>query len=297
MDRLKMMHVFTEVARQGGFSAAARRLHLSTTAVSRHVMELEDWLGVELFHRTTRHTRLTETGHAYFDHCLRILDDVKSLETTSREARENPRGRIHVTAPVFMGRRFLGPLLPKFLEVFPGIELNLQLMDRYVNLVDEGFDAAIRIARSTDANLVARKLGEMRMVLVACPAYLEKHGTPATVAELRAHNCIIDSVADYRERWPLLDNGRPVRMRVPGNLNVNNGELIREMTLAGLGIALLPDFFVVQDLRAGRLIPVLENAVNRTATISVVYPHGRYLSGSVHAFVDFLLENASIFRD
>lgn len=205
---------------------------------------------------------------------------------------ENPQGRINVTAPVFMGRRFLGPLLPAFLEKYPGIQISLQLIDRYVNLIDEGFDVAIRIAKTTDANLVSRKLGDMRMVLVACPAYLEEKGTPASVEDLRNHNCIVDTVADYRERWPLVEHGKPARIRVPHNLDINNGELVREMALAGLGIALLPDFFIIQDLREKKLVAVLENAVNRTSTISAVYPYGRYLSSNVHVFVDYLMDNA-----
>lgn len=288
-----MMHVFAEVVRLEGFAAAARKLHMSTTAVSRHVRELEDWLGVELLHRTTRHVRLTDAGHAYLERGRRILDEVDGLERTSKQSAENPQGRISVTAPVFLGRRLLGPLLPGFLERFPGIRVNVQLMDRYVNLVEEGFDVAIRIAKPTDSNLVSRKLGEMRMVLAASPAYLDKQGIPATVEDLRKHNCIVDSVADYEERWPLVRDGKAIQVRVAGNITVNNGELVREMALAGLGITLLPDFFIEQDLREGRLAVVLEKAVNRTATISVVCPRGRYLSSGVRAFVEYLEANAA----
>jgi DNA-binding transcriptional LysR family regulator len=286
------MRVFTEVAKQQGFSAAARKLHLSTTAVSRYVRELEDWLSVELLHRTTRHLSLTDAGHAYFDRCMRILDEIDTLEKTSKDLLESPRGRINVTAPVFMGRRFLGPLLPRFLEIYPDVQLNLQLVDRYVNMVDEGFDVVIRIAKPIDSNLVSRKLGESRMVLVAAPAYLTRYGMPATVEDLQKHNCIVDSVADYQERWPLIDNGKPVRVRVANNVSINNGELVRELALEGLGITLLPDFFVVEDLREGRLTVVLKNAVNKKTAISVVYPRGRYLSSNVRVFLDFPIDHA-----
>lgn len=291
-----MMRVFAEVAKQESFTAAARKLHLSTTAVSRHVRDLEDWLGVELLHRTTRHLSLTDAGHAYLERCVQILDDVDNLERTSRALTGSPRGRVKATAPVFMGRRFLGPLLPEFLAQFPGVQLNLQLMDRYVNLVDEGFDVAIRIPKAGDSNLVSQKLGEMHMVLVAAPAYLAQHGTPTTAKDLRTHNCIVDSVADYLDCWPLVEGGRPMQARVQSNLSINNGELVREMALAGLGITLLPDFFVVQDLHAGDLVVVLKNAVNRVAPISVVYPRARYLSGSVQAFVEFLKSRAQVFN-
>ncbi len=167
MDKLKAMQVFVEVAKLEGFSAAARQLHISTTAVSRYVMELEDWLGVQLFNRTTRHLGLTDAGRAYLDKCIHLVDDVENLGRTSRDMQENPQGKINVTAPVFMGRLFLSSILPKFLGKYPGISLNLQLVDRYVNLIDEGFDVGLRIANLPDSNLISRKLGDMRMVMVA----------------------------------------------------------------------------------------------------------------------------------
>jgi DNA-binding transcriptional LysR family regulator len=290
------MQVFIEVAKRDSFSAAARHLYLSTTAVSRYVRDLEDWLGVELLHRTTRRLSLTDAGQAYLERCRGIVDDVGNLERTSRDLTDNPRGTVSVTAPVFLGRRFLGPQLPGFLERYPGIRLSLQLMDRYVDLIEEGFDVGIRIARARDSGLVSRKLGEMHMVLVASPEYLARHGAPASVADLRNHNCIVDSVGDYLDRWPLVDDGRPVQLRVASNLSVNNGEMVREMALAGLGITLLPDFFVTGDLHEGKLVAVLESAVARTATISAVYPRTRHLSGTVRAFVDYLGENLELAR-
>lgn len=292
MDKIKAMQVFVEVAKMEGFSAAARQLHISTTAVSRYVMELEDWLGVQLFNRTTRHLGLTEAGRAYLDRCTHIVDDVENLERTSRDLKENPQGKINVTAPVFMGRQFLSPILPEFLERYPGIRINLQLVDRYVNLVDEGFDVALRIANLPDSNLISRKLGDMCMVMVASPSYLEIHGAPESVDDLDRFNCIVDSVADYQERWPLSNDKGQVGFKVNSNLSINNGELVREMALAGLGITLLPDFFVARDIKAGKLVPVLTGSLDKRGTISAIYPQSRHLSSSVRVFVDFLVEHA-----
>lgn len=291
MDRIKAMQIFIEVAKQEGFAAAARQLHLSTTAVSRNIMELEDWLGVQLFNRTTRHLSLTDAGKAYLNRCTHIVNEVSSLESISREMHQNPQGKINVTAPVFMGRQLLSPILPAFLEQYPGIKINLQLVDRYVNLVDEGFDVALRIAKLADSNLVSRKLGDMKMVMVASPDYVKKHGMPESVSELQKYNCIVDSVADYQDRWPLINTKGPVSVRVESNLSINNGELVRDMVLAGTGISILPSFFVAKDLLAGRLVLVLKDAVNKAATISVVYPQSRYLSSSVRVLIDFLVEH------
>lgn len=292
MDKYKAMQVFVEVAKLEGFSNAARQLHISTTAVSRYVMELEDWLGVQLFNRTTRHLSLTEAGRAYLDRCNHIVDDIENLERTSRDMKEKPQGKINVTAPVFMGRRFLGEILPVFLEKYPGIRLNLQLVDRYVNLIDEGFDVALRISNQPVSNLISRKLGDMHMVMVASPAYLKTQGVPKTIKDLQNCNCIVDSVADYLDRWPLVNKNTQTNIRVPSNLSINNGELVREMALAGMGITLLPDFFVANDIKTGRLVEVLRDKINKQGTISVVYPQSRYLSSSVRVFVDFLIEHS-----
>ncbi len=292
MDKLKAIQVFVEVAKLESFSAAARQLHISNTAVSRYVMELEDWLGVQLFNRTTRHLGLTDAGRAYLDRCTHIIDDVENLERTSRDMKENPQGKINVTAPVFMGRLFLSAILPEFLKKYPGIKLNLQLIDRYVNLVDEGFDVALRIGTLPDSNLISRKLGDMRVMMVASPAYIKKHGAPKSIKELQNFNCIVDSVADYLDRWPLLNKNTPVSVRVESNLSINNGELVREMAIAGLGITLLPDFFVTNDIKVGKLVPILKGKVDKQGIISAIYPQSRYLSSSVRVFVDYLVEHS-----
>ena len=293
MDKIKAMQVFIEVARLEGFSAAARKMHLSTTAVSRYVMELEDWLDVQLFNRTTRHLSLTDAGRAYLERCMHIVDDVENLEKNSSDINENPRGKINVTAPEFMGRQLLGPILPEFLIKYPDIRINLQLVDRYVNLVDEGFDLALRIGNLPDSNLISRKLGDMHMMIVASPAYLKKYGKPETIYDLKKFNCIVDSVADYLDRWPLINKNSSTNIKVNSNLMINNGELVREMAIAGLGITLLPDFFVKDDIKNGKLVAILKDKINKKGTISAVYPKSRHLSSSIRVFVDFLIEHVN----
>lgn len=293
MDKIKAMQIFIEVARLEGFSAAARKMHLSTTAVSRYVMELEDWLDVQLFNRTTRHLSLTDAGRAYLERCMHIVDDVENLEKTSSDINENPRGKINVTAPVFMGRQLLAPILPDFLNKYPEIRINLQLVDRYVNLVDEGFDLALRISNLPDSNLISKKLGNMQMMMVASPAYLKKYGVPDSINDLKKFNCIVDSVADYLDRWPLINNNSPANIKVNSNLMINNGELVREMAIAGMGITLLPDFFVKDDIKNGKLVAILKDKINKKGTISAIYPKSRHLSSSIRIFVDFLVEHVN----
>jgi DNA-binding transcriptional LysR family regulator len=288
MDRLKTMEAFAEVARRQGFAPAARELGLSTSAVSRYVAELESWLGVQLLRRTTRRVSLTAAGRTYLERCQRILDEVADLTRAADELHREPRGEIRMTAPVFVGKHLLGPVLPGFLARYPNVKVRLHLIDRFVDLVDEGFDLALRIADLPDSTLVARKLGDTKLMLTAAPGYLEEHGIPETAEDLKAHNCLVDLVAGHGDRWPFAGAKGPLRLRVGGNLTVNSGEMVREATLAGLGVSLLPDFFVARDVAKGRLVALLGERVIATAGIFAVYPPTRHLSSGVRALIDAL---------
>lgn len=294
MDRLTAMTVFVEVARQEGFALAARELQMSTSAVSRHVMDLERWLDVQLFHRTTRRLSLTDAGKAYLDRCVRIVSDVDELERSAKALREDPQGEIRMTAPVFMGKHLLAPLLPEFLERYPKITVQLRLLDRVVNLVDEGFDLALRIGELADSTLIARKIGDMRVILSAAPSYLNKHGVPSSVRDLKNHNCLVDTVPEHGHRWPLTSNRKRVGVPVKGSIAVNNGELVRELTLAGLGISYLPDFFVSEDIAQGRLVRLLSDSTEVRAGLFLVYPQTKHLSSTVRVFMDFVVEHSRI---
>jgi DNA-binding transcriptional LysR family regulator len=292
MDRVKAMQVFVEVAERQGFAPAARHLGLSTSAVSRQVKDLEAWLGLQLLNRTTRRIDLTEAGKAYLARCSWIVGAVAELETSARALGEEPQGELRVTAPVFMGRHLLAPVLPGFLARYPKVKLRLRLLDRFVDLVDEGFDLALRIAYLPDSSLIARKLGETRILMTAAPSYLAEHGLPTSAADLKRHNCLVDTVAGTGDRWPLGRRRDRGTIRVAGNFTANSGEMVREMTLAGLGISRLPDFFVARDVAEGRLVVVPEQSGERSAGIYALYPQTRHLSGPVRALIDALVAAA-----
>lgn len=291
MDKLKALEVFVAVADRQGFAAAARHLGMSTSAVSRYVIELEKDLGVQLFHRTTRRIELTDVGTSYLDRCIQIVSDVENLDDSTRSFQTGPTGEIKITASVFMGKSLLVPIIRDFLETHPDIKVTLLLLDRTVDLVDEGIDVAVRVGRLPDATYVARVLGIYKMVLAAAPGYLKRFGMPRTITELDKHNCLVDSVPRYFDRWPLMKGKGRVAKRVKGNFVVNDGEAVRDMAVGGLGVSFLPDFFVQKELDSNKLKPILTNSVTRQGEISIVYPPNRYASRRVRVFIDFIIEN------
>ena len=289
MDLVKALKIFTEVARHEGFAPAARRLNMSTSAVSRYVLELEDYLGVQLFKRSTRSVKLTESGDAYLSHGRRILEEVETLKARAAE-KQGPGGVLRITAPEYLGRHFVAAMLPGYLAAYPDVEIELVLQDRMADLIDEGFDLAIRTTALKDSALIARKLRDVHLKLVASPDYVAAHGAPKDIDELKQRHCIIDTTPEFGERWPLLEKGKPKQVRVRGNVRVNSGAVAREMALAGLGLTLLPDFFVAADIAAGRLVSFLDKQINFAGTISAIYPQSRHLSINVRTFIDFIVE-------
>ncbi len=289
MDVLKGMTIFSEVAKQHGFAPAARALNLSTSAVSRYVIDLEDWIGAQLFQRTTRKLSLTDEGKAYLERCQRVVAEVNNIQHAASDRKAEPQGPLRITAPVFIAKSFLQDLLPEFLIRFPKIELELVVVDRFVDLIEEGFDLAIRAGELEDSTLVARKIADASLVLVAAPAYIDQHGMPKSGAGLRHHNCLIDTVPDYANRWPIVDKQNAKAVAVQGNVRVNSGEIVRSLALAGVGVALLPQFFVLDDIRNGRLTSLLEASIKSSAGIFVIYPKHRHISTNVRSFIDYLL--------
>ncbi|MCU7855340.1 MAG: LysR family transcriptional regulator [Candidatus Thiodiazotropha sp. (ex Lucinoma borealis)] len=283
------MTIFVEVAKQQGFAPAARALNLSTSAVSRYVIDLEDWMGVQLFQRTTRKLSLTEAGKAYLDRCKRVVTEVKDIQLAASFEQAEPHGPLRISAPVFIAKDFLQDLLPGYLNRCPKVELELVIVDRFVDLVAEGFDLAIRAGELKDSTLIARKLIDSRLVLVASPIYIKEHGEPKSIADLKKHNCLIDTAPNYTNHWPVAAKSGAKPLAVNGNVRVNSGEIIRSLALAGVGIALLPEFFVVNDIRDGRLTSFLESNVHFSGGIFAVYPQHRHLSPSVRTFIDYLV--------
>ncbi|RUQ68177.1 LysR family transcriptional regulator [Azospirillum doebereinerae] len=290
MDRLDDMLAFIKVVDTKSFTAAADRLNLSKSVVSRRIGELENRLGARLLNRTTRKLSLTEVGQAYYERCTRILADLEEAEQAVADLHAAPRGRLRVNAPVSFGVMHLAPAVAEFLERYPSIEIDMDLNDRYVDLVDEGYDLAIRIGRLRDSSLIARRLAPARTVLCASPAYLLAHGTPRTPEDLANHRCLIYTNLPTPDVWPFQVGGETRNVRVSGPLRGNNGDLLREAAIAGIGIVLSPTFLCGDALASGRLLSFLAEHVPSEASVNAVYPQNRHLSPKVRVFVDFLVE-------
>ncbi|MBI1776272.1 MAG: LysR family transcriptional regulator [Proteobacteria bacterium] len=291
MDRLSAMEAFLRVAETRSFTEAARRLSLSKSLVSRQVAALEAELGARLFHRTTRSLTLTEAGERYYAATQRIVAEIEEAKLSVSKLQTAPRGRLRVNAPMSFGFLHLAPALPDFLARYPEVEIDMAMNDRFVDLVEEGFDVAVRIGRLADSSLVARKLAPMRRTLSASPAYLERSGVPKTPDDLEGHDCLCYSNLTRSEEWRFVGtDGRPWSVEVEGRFRVNNGDALRAAALKGLGIVNLPSFIVGGDLQAGALVSLLAEYIPQDTAIYAVHPHARHLSPKVRAFSDFLAE-------
>jgi DNA-binding transcriptional LysR family regulator len=296
INRSGEIEVFVRAAELGGFSAAARALRMTPSAISKSIARLENRLGARLINRSTRKLQLTPEGSAFYENGVRILADIEAAE---REAAAGaaPRGRLRVNSFVPFGHHKLIALIPQFLSRHPEISIDLTLTDRVVDLLEERADIAIRAGQLQESRLVARKLGQGRMVVSAAPAYLEKHGEPKTPVELERHNLLGFCFARLVEGWPFIDGeGRPVNVMPSGNSLVSDGEAMRQMALSGAGIARLTQWHVGPDIAAGRLIPILEdhNPGDEEPVHAVYVGQGRHLPARVRAFLDFLVENVRL---
>jgi len=286
------MEAFVRVADSRSFSEAARRLRLSKSVVSRQVSALETQLGARLFHRTTRSLSLTEVGQAYYERCSRILAEIEEANLSVSSLQTEPRGKLRINAPMSFGILHLAPLLPSFLARYPQIDIDMAMNDRFVSLIDEGFDVAVRIGKLEDSSLIARHLAPARRVVCASPAYLAAHGAPQTPADLADHCCLTYSNRTTPDEWSFQTvEGQRWPVEVHGRLRVNNGDALRDAALGGVGLVTLPSFLVGRDLQAGTLVAVLGEYLPQDLAIHAVYPHNRHLSPKVRAFVDFLVEH------
>ena len=289
MDRLAGIEAFVQVAETGSFSEAARRLRASKSAVSRQVSMLETELGARLFHRTTRSLTLTEAGQGYFSRVGQILADLEEANLAVTQLQSAPRGKLRINAPMSFGFLHLAAALPDFMARYPEVELDVSMTDRFVDLVDEGFDLAVRIAALQDSSLIARRLAPIRLAVCASPDYLKKHGTPVVPQDLRRHTCILNSNLASAQEWKFTgEDGKPLTVKVGSKIAINNGDAMRVAALGGAGVTILPTFIVGRDLQAGTLVSVLGEFVPQRLGLHVVYPHARHLSPKVRAFVDFL---------
>ncbi|HYG88192.1 MAG TPA: LysR family transcriptional regulator [Azospirillum sp.] len=288
MDRLDDMLAFIKVVDTKSFTAAAERLNLSKSVVSRRIAELENRLGARLLNRTTRKLSLTEVGQAFYDRCTRIVSDLDEAERAVADLHAAPRGRLRVNAPLSFGLLHLTPAIADFMQRFPAIEIDIDLNDRYVDLIDEGYDVAVRIGRLRDSSLIARRLAPNRRVLCASPAYLEKHGTPMAPEDLAQHSCLLYTNVPAAEQWQFRVGGETRSVRVSGTLRANNGDILLAAAIAGHGIVVSPTFMCGEALASGALQAVPLEGYTSESAVYAVYPQNRHLSPKVRAFVDFL---------
>lgn len=289
-ENLAGMAIFAAVVDAGSFSAAAVRLGLSKSAVSKHVSRLEAWLGTRLLNRTTRRLSLTEAGATLYERCARIVTELEEAEAEMGRLRQAPRGVLRVNAPTSFGHRHLAPAVGEFLARYPEVRVDMVLEDRLVDVVEEGFDVAVRIARLSDSSLVARKLAPCRFVVCGSPAYLARHGAPERPEDLARHNCIQYTYQPNRNGWRLATARGETVVRVDGNIRINNGDAQRALLLAGAGLAVLPTFIVGDDLRTGALRAVLPDVPVPGTAVYAVYPPQRHVPPKLRAFIDFLGE-------
>ncbi|TYC60609.1 LysR family transcriptional regulator [Rhodobacterales bacterium] len=290
MDAITRMRCFIQVVDSNGFSAAAREMGRSKALVSKYVGELEDELGVRLLNRTTRQVSMTDVGEAYYKEAVEILQRIDDLQASVQSTHQEVRGRLRVSAPRSMGDDGLNRAMMDFLVKYPDVNLDLRLEDRFVDLVEEGFDLAVRVAQLEDSSLIARRIAPFRTVVCASGKVIEHYGEPRVPADLSTRPCLVDSNYRYRQNWGFRDNGERLSVPVRGPLEVNSAVAGREAALRDLGFLRTPMFFVHEDVRHGRLKLVLEDYEEPQRGIYAVYPHRRHLSAKVRAFVDFLVE-------
>ena len=290
MDRLTGIAIFVRVVETESFSRAADQLGLSKSTVSKQIRRLEDRLGVRLLNRTTRSMSLTDVGREFYERCSGIVDQAQAAEAAVTDMQTAPVGKLRVAGPMSFGTRELAPAISEFLREHEGMHVELSLSDHLVNLVDEGFDLAIRVSTLPDSSLVATRLAPARRVVVASPAYLAKAGTPAHPSDLADHQCLLYAYQrGSAETWRFEgEEGQEVAVRVSGMLRVNNGEALARAAREGLGVVMLPTFIVGDDLRAGNLECLFPDWKTDMGGVYAIYPHGRHLSPRLRAFVDFL---------
>jgi DNA-binding transcriptional LysR family regulator len=288
VDKFVALTIFARVVEHGGFTAAAKKLGLSASAVTKSIARLEDELGTQLFNRTTRRLRTTDYGQEFYERCLAILADLEDAETRLKAGSAVSRGRVRAVVPISFGRVTLVPELPRFFAQYPEVTLDLSFSDTAVDLIAEGYDVAVRTGRFNDSRLTTRLLTRGPQITFAAPAYLARHGEPATPEDLRRHNCIVGRFGpDWSFRGP---EGNPFTVRVSGNLVINSGDALREAAVAGVGIGQGTWWLVRKELESGALRSLLPAWIEDGNAVSILYPPQRHLPAKLRAFIDFLVQ-------
>ncbi|MCP1846205.1 MULTISPECIES: LysR family transcriptional regulator [unclassified Bradyrhizobium] len=293
MDRLTSLTAFVRVVDTGGFSAAGRKLNMSTTMVSNHVQSLEDRLGARLLNRTTRKVSLTEVGQAYYDRCVQILADIEQADDIAGAQQSVPRGTLRIFTNTHLVQ-FLSPAVAEFLATYPEVKVDLTIGERNADLIDENYDLAVRMVPPPDSSLIVRTIATWRHVLCCSHRYIEQHGKPTLLADLSARNCMRHANYPYGDEWRFADRkGTPAAVRVSGNLISNSGETLKLAALAGVGVFLAAGFLVRDELESGQLVRLLPEYRPVELTMNAVYPHRHHLSAKVRTFIDLLVHHAT----
>lgn len=283
------MQVFVESVNQGGFSAAGRQLSLSPSAVSKLITRLENRLGVRLFNRTTRLVNLTEAGQAFYKRCVEILEEVENAETSITGFGHVPKGILRINSTPGFFKHQLLPIMFEFQRLYPQLIVDFQLTGQPIDLINDGVDLAIRLGVLKDTSLVARKLGESNRIVCASPLYLKNNGIPSTPTALLKHNCLRLSTSDVFNQWKFSYDEKEEEIATKGNFITDNVDALYEYTLMGGGIARLSSFMIGEDIKAGRLVPILKNYTIEKQQIHAVFPHRKYLPAKVRVLLDYLI--------
>jgi DNA-binding transcriptional LysR family regulator len=290
MEDLQRMAIFARVVEEKSFSAAARRLGLSKSLVSKQVTQLERSIGARLLNRTTRALSLTEAGSVFYEHCSRIVEELEEAKLAVGRLHSEPRGLLRVTVSVAFGRLHIATALPDFLSRYPEVRIDMATTDRFVDLAEEGYDLAIRIVDQPAPTLVARKLAPVNRKLVATPEYFERHGVPESPEDLEKHNCLTYTFFNPQDPWRLRGPDGDISVRATGNLRVNDDDALAAAVVQGLGVALLPTFLIGRELQSGTLQAALSDYIPLERYIYAVYLANRHVSAKVRAFIDFLVD-------
>ena len=294
MIKTEELQAFVHIVEAATMTSAAERLGVAKSAVSRRLSELEEHLGVELFHRTTRKLVLTESGQGFYTRCIQILDDLEEAEHAVTQAHQELSGQLRVAAPLSFGLMHLGPAIIEFQKLHPKLNFDIDFNDRQIDLIQEGFDVGIRIADLKDSSLISRKLARVSVVICASPDYIKKHGAPNTPEELINHPCFTYSNLTNPDQWTFIDKqGEETMIKVSKLMQSNNGKFLQSAAIEGLGILRQPTFIAYEAITKGELIPILQDYSITEVNAYAIYPPTRHLSQRVRRFIDFLVERFS----
>ncbi|WGE89995.1 LysR family transcriptional regulator [Actinobacillus arthritidis] len=285
MDKLNAINLFCRVIETQSFTQAAQLEQISLAMASKLIAQLEEHLNVRLLHRTTRKITPTEAGLLYYQRCLPILNELKDAENSVSNITSTLQGKITISLPMDFGSRFVAPYLGNFMATYPNIQLNIEFSDRRVDVVAEGYDLVLRIGALPDSSIVAKRIAQSELVMLASPDYLAKHGTPENLDQLSQHTCLL---YENHQQWQFMEGDQKIKLKPNAHVITNNGYALLQMTKAGQGIVNLPLFLAKEEMSAGKLVEILPQYTQHSIDISVLYPHRRYLSPKVKVLIEFL---------